>query len=65
MAKKATKYTSSKQLLRDILDDQSSLMVKHYSKSSQRIDRLEHNIKELLNRLGEEVKDDDAPYYSY
>lgn len=65
MAKKATKETPSKQLIRDILDDQSSLMVRHYSKSSRRIDRLEHNIKELLSRLGEEVKEDDAPYYSY
>ncbi len=65
MAKKATKETSSKQLIRDILDDQSSLMVKHYSKSIRRIDRLEHNIKELLSRLGEEVKEDDAPYYGY
>jgi len=57
MARKATSKTPNKELVRDILDDQSSLFIQHLSRSDKRKDRLHHNLVELYYRLGETVGD--------
>jgi len=53
MAAKATKRTGNLELIRWILDDQTALFIPRLSKGDRRIRRLEHNLRELLRRLGE------------
>jgi SUMO ligase MMS21 Smc5/6 complex component len=63
MARKATKKTDNKVLIRHILDDQTSLFVPHLSHSEALRNRLHHNITELYRRLGETVDDDEFLFY--
>ena len=53
MAKKATKKTPNKDLIRHILEDQADMFVEHLGHSKKRAARLDHNVAELLRRLGE------------
>ena len=61
MAAKATKNTTNADLVYDILDDQASFMLSHLISGRIRRRRIEHNLKELFRRLGEELPD--APLY--
>lgn len=63
MAQKATDKTPNKELVLDILDDQTSLFLQHRSHSESRKKRLSHNITELYRRLGENVEETDLLFY--
>lgn len=63
MAKKANSKTPNKQLVLDILDDQTSLFIQHHSHSEKRKKRLAHNIIELYRRLGEPVSENELLYF--
>jgi len=55
MASKATKKTTNYQLIYDILDDQAGFMLSHLKSGDVRRKRIEHNLKILFQRLGEEI----------
>lgn len=61
MASKATAKTDNHTLVRDILGDQSAMMLPHLKRGEVRQSRLDHNVTELLRRLGE--KPDGGPYW--
>ena len=62
MASKANANTTNTELVHDILDDQAAFMLSHLSHGTQRQNRIEHNLKELFIRLGEELPDNTPMY---